>query len=145
MGGTEGDIVEAEAEAEVHTDIRVMTMTTVVMDVVTAAEDMMIGMHIMRVGARVIGAVALGISGEEAEVLVVGEREVPLGKEVKRDVLKLSNGIGKRKKLNELKPRIRMVSRMTGITMVPVTMKSKTMDTSNSGKKAIDIKQLPCG
>lgn len=117
-------------------------MTTAIMGEVTVAEDMMIGMHIMRVGARVIGAQAPGIGGEEAEVQVVGEREALSGKEVKRDVLKLSNGIGKRKKLNEVRPRMMLVNKMMGITMVPLTMESRTMDTSsshNSSKKAIDI------
>lgn len=139
MGGTGEE--KAEAEAEVHTGTRVMTMMTVIMGGVTAAEDMMIGKPIMRVGVGDIGARALAIGGEEAEVQVAEKIEALSEMEVKSDVPELSNGIGKRKKLKEPRLRLMLAIRMMGITMELHTMESRTMGTSshNSSRKAMDI------
>uniref|UniRef100_A0A7C8ZQ96 Uncharacterized protein n=1 Tax=Opuntia streptacantha TaxID=393608 RepID=A0A7C8ZQ96_OPUST len=119
-----------------------MTTTTVIMVGATAAEDMMIGMPIMRVGAGGIGAQALAIGGEEAEVQVGEKIEALSEMAVKSVVPELSNGIGKRKNLKEPRLRLMLVIRMMSIiTMEPHTMESRTMDTSShsSSRKAMDI------
>lgn len=106
---------------------------------------MMTGIAIMRVGARDIGAVVL-TSVEEAEVLLVGETEVPLGKEAKRGAQKLSNGIGKRKKLNKLlRHRLTLVTTMMVIIIKLHHMVKRTMVTSSqyhSVRRDMDIDQL---
>lgn len=116
MGGT-GEEAEVEAEAEVHTGTGAMTMTTVIMGGVTAAEDMMIGMPIMRVGVGGIGAQVLAIGGEEAEVQVGEKIEALSEMGVKSDVPELSNGIGKRKKMKESRLSLMLAIRTMGIIM----------------------------
>lgn len=105
MGGTGGGVAEAEAGAEVPPDTGAMTMAVVIV-----AEGMMIGILIMKVGARGVEARVLAIGGGEAEVLVVGGTEALPEKEVKRGVQKLSNGIGKRKKLIGRRHRVTLLT-----------------------------------
>ena len=126
MGGTGEDV--AEAEAGVPTDTGAMTMTTVTLAVVTAVEGMMIGILTMKVGARGVGAQVLAIGGDEVEVLVVGGTEAPSEKEVKRGVQKLSNGIGKRKKLIGPSHRLILVTTINDTIQDLCRMGSRTTD-----------------
>lgn len=97
MGGTTEDT--AEAEAGVPTGIKAMK------SVLTGAivGSMMIGISTTRVGVGGTEAQVLAIGRGEAGAQVVEEREVLLGMEVKRGVLGLSSGIGKRSRLTLLK------------------------------------------
>lgn len=129
MGGTGGGV--AEAEAEVPTDTGAMTVMTATMAVVIVAEGMMIGILIMKVGARGVRARVLAIGGDEAEVLVVRGTEARAEKGVKRGVQKLSNGIGKRKKLIGQRHRVTLVTIMTDTTRDLYQMGSGTMAISS--------------
>lgn len=126
MGGTGGGVAEAEAEAEaeVPPDTGAMTMAVVIV-----AEGMMIGILIMKVGARGVEARVLAIGGGEAEVLVVGGTEALPEKEVKRGAQKLSNGIGKRKKL---------IGRRHRVTLLTIT-KDTIWDLCQMGSRTMDI------
>lgn len=83
--------------AEVH--IGIAAMKNVLMEVVGIVEDMMTMIEIITV--RVIGgtellALAIRGDGAVAEAMMRGGAGVRLGKVVKRDVLGLSNGTGKK-------------------------------------------------
>ncbi|KMS98192.1 hypothetical protein BVRB_4g094580 isoform B [Beta vulgaris subsp. vulgaris] len=122
-----------------------MSMTIATMGIIIVAKHMMIRITIMRVEARDIGAVVL-TSVEEAEVLLVGETGAPLGKEAKRGVQKLSNGIKKRKKLNKLRRhRLTLVTTMMVIIINLHHMVKRTMVTSSryhNVRRDMDIDQL---
>lgn len=92
MGGTTvaGTV---EAGAGVLLGIEAMTSGLIVVIV----ESMMTGTIIMRVIAGNTGAEALDIGEEEVEVLEEGGVAVQPQMAVKRDVLELSNGTGRRK------------------------------------------------
>lgn len=112
MGGT----VEDTAEAEVPTGIKAMK------SVLTGAivGSMMIGIITMRVGVGDTEAQVLAIVRGEAGAQVVGGKEVLLGMEVKRGVLGLSSGIGKRSRLILLKMPIQkfLIAKMKTMRMV---------------------------
>lgn len=98
MGGTGEGIAAAGAGAEVP--IGTVAMKTALMEVaVTAAEGMTI-VIIMKVEAGGTEAQVQAVGGVKAQAQVAGGIVVPLGKEVKRDELKLNSGIGRRKRQN---------------------------------------------
>lgn len=108
-------------------------MMTAIMDVVVAAKEMMTGVAIMKVEAGGIGALVLITNEEGAEALLVGEAEEALtGKEVKRGVRKLSNGIGKRKKLLRCRPTLGTIKIMH-IVMVPHISRDMDIDQLGHG------------
>lgn len=106
MGGTGEGVAEAKAEAEVP--IGNVAMKNALMEVAVRAEGMMIGIT-MKVGAGGTEAQVRVVGGEEAEAQVAGGIAVQLGKEVKRDELKLSSGTGRRKRRNVLARQILVV------------------------------------
>ena len=73
-----------------------------------------IAMKVEAGGAR---AQVQEVGGVEAEVQVAGGIVVLLGKVVKKDVLKLHSGLGRRKKQNVLATRQMLVMRIAGLKM----------------------------
>lgn len=109
-----GGIAEGAAPvgAEVPIGIAVM-MTSALMEVVGTVEGMMRGITTMRVVAGGAGPLALAIVKVEAGAQGKEGTGVRLGKEVKRDVLKLNSGTGKGNRQNKLIMLIPMVPTST--------------------------------
>lgn len=109
MGGTgEGT---AGAEAEVGAPTGIGAMKSALMGAVVLAESMMKGIITMRVR----------VGGTRVKALAVGEDEAeagaPLGKAVRRDVPKLSGGIGKGDNSKRMLVRLMMMEIMTVVIM----------------------------
>lgn len=133
MGGIAEGTAPVGAEAEVPIGIAVM-MTSALMEVVGPVEGMMRGITTMRVVAGGAGPLALAIVKVGAGAQGKEGTGVQLGKEVKRDVLKLNSGTGKGNRQNKL---IRLIPMVPTTTMKARTMGSchkemSTMETSSS-------------
>ena len=95
---------------------------------------MITGITSMRAVERGTGPQALATGEDEAGAQGEGRTGVQLGKEVKRDVPKLSNGTGKGNKLNKL-IRTTLITPtiiMKAMTMVSYQMEISTMETNSS-------------
>lgn len=111
MGGTgEGT---AGAEAEVGAPTGIGAMKSALMGAVVLAESTMKGIITMRVRVGGTKAKALAVGEDEAEA----EAGAPLGKAVRRDVPKLSSGIGKGDNSKRMLVRLMMMEIMTVVIM----------------------------
>lgn len=119
----------AGAGAEVP--IGTVAMMTARMGVEVTAEGMMTVIT-MKVGAGGAGVQVQEVGGVEAEVQVAGGIAVLLGKEVKRGVLKLNSGIGKRKKHSMLS-RLILVARIIELKMTTMMWTTKGTRNTHSG------------
>lgn len=129
MGGTDEGTVAVEAP------IGIVAMKSALTEAMVQEESMMKGTVIMKVGAGGIGAIALAIRENEAEVGALGEggTTVQLGKAVRRDVPKLSSGTGKGNNSKTILVRLTIMEIMMAVTIDICRMEISTMTTSSSG------------
>ena len=133
MGVLEGGEVIAEAGVEALIGI-VVAMRSALMVGMAIVEGMTIGKIIMKAGAEGIEVQALDIGEDGAEAL--GERGIvaPSVKAVRRDVLKLRNGIvkGNNRKMQTILIKMLPIITMTMMTMNMCRMMINTISSSRS-------------
>lgn len=148
-----GDTRKGTAIAEVGVLTGIAATKSALMEGTAAAEGMMMkGMTTVRAGAGGIGALVLATGEDgteveaeaeaEAEALMGGDAGVLLGKGVRKDVPRLSNGTGRekdrKKQIRVLKKPVTMLMRTVAMGTCRMVINMMAINSNPLNKRAID-------